>query len=392
MGWRRGGPEGGWAVGRRVLVFFVVYLFGFMLGLPALVLFFVQREVGAMQWPPPPPVITFDGAWAARNGVFADPVGLLAADRQAVDLRQVLPSADAAAAAVNADGTLAAAARFPTRAAADHGTAVLLAQYGVNRREPAPVGERIVARESMTGLLLRDDLRLLIVLGFQPGSAEARLARMPGLRGGVIVRQQKHATKDQLIVIGAGMFGWALLQFFLFGRVASWAATTEPEPGVAPVSAAVLRQRLLDLNHRDVPFTVAPGKRPNELVIDWRYADAKWFDLMRVAGLRRVFRLRIRLDEGPRAARAMDQWSAIDWSAGAGGAGLSFRTNFGITFYAVERGGVLGFQFKNGRLTLEPTYTWRFNLNHLRGPVAEVITSSGWRYKPVITFFRPIGG
>lgn len=376
---------------RRIAVFFVVYLFGFTIGLPALVLYLVQREIGPLQWPPPP-AFSFDPAWTVRNGSFADPTRLLAADRQVADLRQVLTQADAAAASVNADGTLAAVARFRDASGTEYGVATLLAQYGVTKRERLAAGERLTAREGMTGLLLRDPTRMLLVLGFEPGAAERRLARMPGLNLVPNPAVRKVPSKQQLMLVGAGVFGWALLQFFIFGRVASWVATTQAAPGVAPTSAAVVEQRLLALNGRDLPFTVRRGGRPNEIVVDWRYADAKWFDLMRVAGLRRTFRLTLRLDERGHVARAMDASAELGWSAGAGGAALSFRRSFGITFFAYERGGVLGFQFKNGRLTLDPAYTWRFSLYELRGPVAEVITGSGWRYKPVISFFRPIGG
>ncbi|WP_119420962.1 hypothetical protein [Desertibaculum subflavum] len=376
---------------RRIVVFFVVYLFGFMIGLPAVVLYFVQSEIGPLQWPPPP-AFSFDPAWTVQSGSFVDAARLLAADRQVADLRQILTQADAAAASVNADGTLAAAARFRDAGRTEYGIATLLAQYGVTRRERLAVGERITAREGMTGLLLRDPTRLLVVLGFQPGAAERRLARMPGLNLVPNPAARKVPSKRQLMLVGAGVFGWALLQFFIFGRAASWVATTSAAPGVAPVSAAVLEQRLMALNGRDLPFTVTRGTRPNEILVDWRYADAKWFDLMRVAGLRRTFRLTLRLDERRHAARAMDSTVDLGWSASAGGVDFRYRRNWGITFFAYERGGVLGFQFKHGRPTLDPAYTWRFNLNELRGPVAEVVTGSGWRYQPVITFFRPVGG
>ena len=376
-----------WKIG----VFFIVYCFGFMLGLPALVLYFVQREIGPLQYPPPP-AFSFDPTWTISGGTFVDAARLLGAEGQVADLRQILTQADAAAASVNGDGTLAAAARFRDAGRTENGIATLLAQYGVTKRERLPAGERLTAREGMTGLLLRDPTRMLVVLGFQPGAAERRLARMPGLNLVPNPAARKVPTKNQLLMVGAGVFGWALLQFFIFGRVASWVATTPAAPGVEPVSAVVLQQRLMALNNRDMPFSVSRGTRPNEILVDWRYADAKWFDLMRVAGMRRTFRLTLRLDEGSHGARAMDSSAALDWSAGAGGDNLSFKRSYGITFVAYERGGVLGFQFKNGMPTLDPVYTWRFNLNELRGPVAEVITGSGWNYKPVITFFRPIGG
>ena len=46
-----------------------------------------------------------------------------------------------------------------------------------------------------------------------------------------------------------GIFVWAGLQFFLFGRVASWAAQVPAVPGVEPATVETLMQRLLS-SHR----------------------------------------------------------------------------------------------------------------------------------------------
>jgi hypothetical protein len=66
-----------------------------------------------------------------------------------------------------------------------------------------------------------------------------------------------------------GIFAWAGLQFFIFGRVASWADKVPAVPGVEPVAAQTLMQRLLDINLQDVPYALKRGRRPNEIVVDW---------------------------------------------------------------------------------------------------------------------------
>src|SRR3546814_13466539 len=88
------------------------------------------------------------------------------------------------------------------------------------------------------------------------------------------------------------------MQFFLFGRVASWASRVPAVTGMAPVAKEVLMQRLLALNEQDVPYSISRGNHDSELLIDWRYADAKWVDLMRVHGMNGTYRLVLRLDEG----------------------------------------------------------------------------------------------
>src|SRR3546814_14485603 len=106
------------------------------------------------------------------------------------------------------------------------------------------------------------------------------------------------------------------MQFFLFGRVASWASRVPAVTGMAPVAKEVLMQRLLALNEQDVPYSISRGNHDSELLIDWRYADAKWVDLMRVHGMNGTYRLVLRLDEGTHNVRAQALYPSFDWSAG----------------------------------------------------------------------------
>jgi hypothetical protein len=191
-----------------------------------------------------------------------------------------------------------------------------------------------------------------------------------------------------------GVFIWAGLQVFIFGRVASWAGGEPAVAGVTPVAREVLMQRLLALNRQDVPYAVSHGSRDNEIVIDWRYADAKWLDLMRLHGMRSGYRLVLRLDEGAHNARAQDRYASFEWSAGRGPnlAALKWNASLGITFYEYKHERVFGLQFKDGKPTFDLSYAYTFNLNELKQPVIEIIRNAGWDFRPVITFFRPIGG
>src|SRR3546814_10462522 len=96
------------------------------------------------------------------------------------------------------------------------------------------------------------------------------------------------------------------MQFFLFGRVASWASRVPAVTGMAPVAKEVLMQRLLALNEQDVPYSFSRGNHDSELLIDWRYADAKWVDLMRVNGMNGTYRLVLHLGEGDRQSTRLN--------------------------------------------------------------------------------------
>jgi hypothetical protein len=374
----------------RIALFFL-YAFGFMIGLPALVLYFVQRAIGPLQYPPPP-AVTWDPIWFESGGTFKDPKRLLAAQGPIADLRQVIPYAQAAAASVNMDGTLMAAASFRTEADADRGLADLSRQYGLQQIGRERNEWRVSAREMMTGRVLRDERRILVALGMQEDAAVQRLAATPGLATVPGPGSGKQPSKAQLIAVFAGVMGWAALQFLLFGRVASWAGGVPAAPGAAPVAVEELKARLLAVNAMNVPFTVSPGGEPNELYVDWRYADAAWFDLMRVHKMQRGYRLVMRLDDGARNVRAMEQMSSLDLSAGLSAASLDWKTSYGINFVHYQHERVFGLQIKDGKLTLEPSYAYTFNLRELKQPIIDVIRNAGWEFRPVLTFFRPIGG
>lgn len=209
----------------------------------------------------------------------------------------------------------------------------------------------------------------------------------PAVPADAFGEQVKSATKY-------GIFIWAGLQFFLFGRVASWAGQVPAVPGVEPIAAATLMQRLLDLNEQDVPYTLSRGTHSNEIVVDWRYADAKWLDLMRVHGMSKGYRLVLRLDEGAHNVRAQDCYASFDWSAGRGLdlVNLDWKVSLGITFYEYRTERVFGLQFRDGKPTFDLSYAYTFDLNELKQPMIEIIRHSGWNFRPVITFFRPIGG
>lgn len=59
----------------RVDLFFL-YAFGFMIGLSALMLYFVQRSIGPLEYPP---AFTWDPAWFKANRSFNDSKRLVAA-------------------------------------------------------------------------------------------------------------------------------------------------------------------------------------------------------------------------------------------------------------------------------------------------------------------------
>lgn len=201
-------------------------------------------------------------------------------------------------------------------------------------------------------------------------------------------------TSAEITAVGLFAGAWVVAQFFVFGRMASWASAVEANPGAAPATAVALASRLLALNGLSVPWQVSAGRRPDELNVDWRYADATWLDPMRVHRLSRTHRLVLRLDERSRIVRAVERHAELDWSAGAAPtvASLRWQTSYGINFFQYQHGRVFGLQIRNGQPTLDLSYAYTFSLRELKNPIIDLVTDAGWQFRPVITFFRPVGG
>jgi hypothetical protein len=170
-----------------------------------------------------------------------------------------------------------------------------------------------------------------------------------------------------------------------FLKGASWAAAVPAVAGVTAVSADDLGARLLAINDLDVPFDVSKGEGPGVLFADWRYADAKWVDLAGASGLKRTFRIRLVLDEASHAVRATDYAASLDWSTGRGRAELRWQAVIGVVFFQRERHSVLGFQLDpSGRPQPRLHYTYRFDLNEMKSPLVNIVTRSGWSWRPTI--------
>jgi hypothetical protein len=143
--------------------------------------------------------------------------------------------------------------------------------------------------------------------------------------------------------------------------------------------------RIESINASDIPFCIDRGERENELIATWRYGDAKWVDLARAHGMRRVHRIKLTLDESDHTVRATDFASNYDWSAGRGGASIEWKAMTGITFFHYEHRRVFGLQLdESGRLKPERSYAYTFNLQEMKTPLIDAVTQAGWNWRPVV--------
>jgi hypothetical protein len=182
---------------------------------------------------------------------------------------------------------------------------------------------------------------------------------------------------------------YTLLVSWFFLRLVPWATEVEPQTVADRASAALLRERLLAVRFLDSPISIVPGHADDELVVDWKYADAKWVDHARAHGMRASHRLILELDESTRTVRGREFQTESGWDAGLGGASIRWKASWEIVFYQYEHQRVFGLQVgPDGRLQPALEYSYTFNLQEMKDPVIAAVTAAGWRWRQVF-FFSP---
>lgn len=255
--------------------------------------------------------------------------------------------------------------------------------------------------------LLRSGSGILIVTALTEATLEARVAAIPLLLDAapitnndsteprmageplVPVLQPLTAFFQRTWAQLAGTILLVLLVSIWFFKGAAWAGSVAPAQGAASVDADTLRTRLLAVNDAAVPMQVEQ-LTDGRIAITWRYADARWVDMMNAHRMQRTHRLLLRFDEADRAVRVTEQWALLDARAGIGGAQLQWRAGLGINFFQIDHQRVYGLQFNaDGKPTGDASYSYRFNLQELKAPFIAGIVQAGWTWKPVLLEVPP---
>lgn len=186
---------------------------------------------------------------------------------------------------------------------------------------------------------------------------------------------------------------YAAPQFRIWNRVVSWATRVPAQPGVEPVSEDELRRRLLAINQEDVPFKVVEGKE-GKIEATWRLADAKWAGIMTLNKVKELRVLQLRPSDKEKVCRALDIGRSVRATADGLEMGFSMSGYFfrGVALAQWEYEIQYGFTFRDGRIRFEKVYEYKFDHEELKRPIVEVVTSSGWEYRPVIFISKILGG
>jgi hypothetical protein len=157
-------------------------------------------------------------------------------------------------------------------------------------------------------------------------------------------------------------------------------STKRPKSGTTVCSRDEVRQRILAINRPTAPFQVIDGADEGvDLIAEWKIVDAQWYEIFAKAGLEKVFRIYLKLDEEASEVRAKDYEYSLSWSAGVPRLEASMRKSWGQT-QSIQFGTAYAF---TEELRPGEVYNYRFSTGELKGPIQEAVTDCGWTYKGV---------
>ena len=164
------------------------------------------------------------------------------------------------------------------------------------------------------------------------------------------------------------------------GFLDSLSGTKRPPAGVPALSKEEVLARLRALNRPTAPYRVVDGAEEKvDLIGEWKIVDAQWYEVFAKAGLSKVFRIYLKLDEQAHEVRAMDREYGVSWSAGIPKLAVSV-TAFRGQMKSVEFGKAYAF---TEELEVGQVYNYRFDTREIKTPIQDAVASCGWTYKGV---------
>jgi hypothetical protein len=154
--------------------------------------------------------------------------------------------------------------------------------------------------------------------------------------------------------------------------------TKPAKPGVAPVSVDDLRSALLGLNRATAPWQVRDGAEDGcDLVAEWRIVDAEWYGIFLEYGLSKVFRVKLKLDEGAHEVRNVDEQASVTWRDGIPYVSKSWSRG---QMNEIQSGQALGFTEEG---EFGQVYNYKFRSSEIKDPLRDAVTAHGWGWKAV---------
>ncbi|HYI10267.1 MAG TPA: hypothetical protein VEK57_14500 [Thermoanaerobaculia bacterium] len=162
-------------------------------------------------------------------------------------------------------------------------------------------------------------------------------------------------------------------------------STKRPAAGTPVLPTSEVLARLKALNRDTAPWRIVDGAADGvDLIAEWKIVDAKWYEIFAKAGLTKVFRILLKLDDRAKHVRAQDREYELSWRAGVPSLSVS-ASGFKGQSTSVQFGTSYGFKED---LSLGQQYEYFFKTSELKEPIQEAVTACGWVYKGVV-FGKP---
>lgn len=162
-------------------------------------------------------------------------------------------------------------------------------------------------------------------------------------------------------------------------------STKRPAAGAPVLSADQVLAQLKALDRDTAPWRVVDGTSEGvDLIAEWKIVDARWYEIFAKAGLKKVFRILLKLDERNKHVRAQDREYEISWRAGVPSLSIA-ASGFKGQSASVEYGASYGFKED---LSLGQQYEYFFKTSEIKRPLQEAVVACGWVYKGVV-FGKP---
>jgi outer membrane protein TolC len=157
-------------------------------------------------------------------------------------------------------------------------------------------------------------------------------------------------------------------------------STKRPASDTAVCSPGEVRERIMAVNRPTAPFRIVEGQDEGvDFIAEWKIVDARWYEIFAKAGLEKVFRIHLKLDEAEHEVRSKDHEYSLAWSAGVPRLELSASRTWGQV-QSVQFGTAYAFTEE-----LQPgqVYNYRFSTRELKEPIQEAVTGCGWTYRGI---------
>lgn len=143
-----------------------------------------------------------------------------------------------------------------------------------------------------------------------------------------------------------------------------------------PVELSELKKQLLEINQFDIPIVVQETKKGG-LNFTWKYVEAKWWELLAKAGLKKTYELRLRFNEKKHEVIMIDVSKSFSWRVGLTSAHIGW-----FSFRGVQVGFELGKQWGvKENFSLGKVYDFKFNPSEIKTPVMNTVLKNGWNVR-----------